>query len=85
MPRVYEAINETLKELFVGLTDLPMDQLEARHKNGLPATIAHWKLGTEQIIYRDVGTTIPDLRDAKSMVESFSQNMRRPGWKSITE
>jgi hypothetical protein len=85
MPRVYEAINETLKELFVGLTDLPIDQLEARHKNGLPPVIAHWKLGTERISYRDVGTTIPDPSIAKSLVESFSRNMQRTGWKSITE
>ncbi len=32
MPRVYEAINETLKELFVGLTDLPMEQARAPTK-----------------------------------------------------
>jgi hypothetical protein len=82
MPRVYEAINETLKELFVGLTDLPMDQLEARHKNGLPTTIGHWKLGTERIIYREVE---PDLNDAKAFVEGYALSMKKNGWKSITE
>jgi len=82
MPRVYEAINETLKELFVGLTDLPMEQVEAQHKNGLPAAIAHWNLGAERIIYREVE---PDLRDAKAFVEGYALNMQKQGWKSITE
>lgn len=82
MPRVYEAINETLKELFVGLTDLPMAQLEARHKNTLPTAIAHWKLGAEQITYREVE---PDLPDAKAFVESYALNMQKNAWKSITE
>ena len=36
MPRVYEALNETLKELFVGLTELPVNELEARHNAASP-------------------------------------------------
>jgi hypothetical protein len=82
MSRVYEAINETLKELFVGLTDLPMEQVEARHKNALPAAIAHWNLGAERIIYREIE---PDLRDAKAFVEGYALSMQKNGWKSITE
>lgn len=82
MPRVYEAINETLKELFVGLTELPMNQLEARHKGGLPTAIAHWKLGVEQIVYREVE---PDLADPKAFVEGYAHNMAKNGWTSITE
>ena len=82
MPRVYEAINETLKELFVGLTELPLDQLQARHKSAFPAAIAHWKLDTERIIYREVET---DLPDAKAFVESYALNMQKNDWKSITE
>ena len=30
MPRVSEALSETLKERFVGLTELPVNELEAR-------------------------------------------------------
>ena len=82
MPRVYEAINETLKEMFVGLTDLPMNQVEARHKSGLPGVIAHWKLGAERIIYREVEA---DLADPKAFVEGYAKNMQKNGWKSITE
>lgn len=82
MPRVYEALNETLKELFVGLTELPLNELEARHKSGLPAVIAHWKLGAERIIYREIE---PDLSDAKAFVEGYARNMAKNGWKSITE
>jgi hypothetical protein len=82
MPRVYEAINETFKELFVGSTDLPIGQLETRHKNGLPAAIAHWKLGAERIIYREVEL---ELSDAKAFVERYALSMQKNGWKSITE
>ncbi len=82
MPLVYEARNETLKELFVGLTDLPMNQLEARHKNGLPAAIAHWKLGAQRIIYREIEA---DLSDAKAFVQGYARNMAKNGWTSITE
>lgn len=82
MPRVYEAINETLKELFVGLTKLPMNQLEARHKSGLPAAIAHWNPGVHRIIYREVE---PDLADPKAFVAGYAKNMEKNGWTSITE
>ena len=82
MPLVYEARNETLKELFVGLTKLPLNELEARHKGGLPAAIAHWQLGSQRIIYQEVE---PDLDDAKAFVENYARNMENNGWKSITE
>jgi len=59
-----------------------MEQVEAQHKNGLPAAIAHWNLGAERIIYREVE---PDLRDAKAFVEGYALNMQKQGWKSITE
>lgn len=82
MPRVYEAINETLKELFVGMTELTLDQVQARHQNGLPASIAHWKLGAQRIRYREVE---PDLPDAKAFIDGYARTMQKSGWKSITE
>ncbi len=82
MPLVYEARNETLKELFIGLTELPLNKLEARHKGGLPAAIAHWKPEAHRIIYQEVE---PDLSDAMAFVKGYAQNMEKNGWKSITE
>lgn len=52
---VFEAVNETLDESFVGATCLPLSVIRERHRDQPPASIAHW-MPDHKVYYRAVET-----------------------------
>jgi hypothetical protein len=80
---VFEAINDTLKEFYVGISFLPLtaDEIANQHKEKPPAAIAHWKKEHE-VWYRcvDAGLAAPD---SQAFVRSYADKIARPEWKAL--
>lgn len=81
---VYEAINETLKEIFVGWTAFPIDALRSTHHALPPRLIAHWRFQDQKIDYREVERDITE-EDLKTFIQSYAASIRQDGWKIILE
>ncbi|MBI5242412.1 MAG: hypothetical protein HY922_01855 [Elusimicrobia bacterium] len=80
---VFEAVNDTLKEFYVGISILPLtaDEIANQHKEKPPAAIAHWKR-EHQVWYRcvDAGLSAPD---SQAFIYTYTDKISRPGWKAL--
>jgi hypothetical protein len=78
---VFEAANDTTKELYVGVTSLFIDAVIRSHYRRPPREIAHWAR-EHQISYRCVEYAMP--RDAASeFVKNYTQSTAVKGWKTV--
>lgn len=82
---VFEAINETLKEFYVGLSpvEVTLEELQRRHRDEVPAPIAHWQ-PDHRISYRCVESGIP-RNDGLAFVGSYAMTVSQIGWTVITD
>ena len=80
---VFEAVNDTLKEFFVGISTLPLtaDEIASRHRESPPAAIAHWK-SEHQVWYRCVDPGLAASR-SQEFVRSYAQRIAQPDWKAL--
>lgn len=78
---VFEAINETLQEFYVGITPLPSDAGLADKLSTL--YVPHWKPG-HKIACRFVATDM-EKPDAQQFVDGHAKSLARTGWKVLTE
>jgi hypothetical protein len=80
---VFEAVNDTLKEFYVGISALPLtaDEIANRHQENPPAAIAHWKK-EHQVWYRcvDAGLSAPE---SPAFVRTYTEKIARPEWKAL--
>ena len=81
---VYEAINDTLREIFVGTSSIPLDQLQLWHRADAPKILSHWKLGEHKTDYREIASAMPDA-DAMTFIKSYTRSIGKPDWKILTE
>ena len=79
---VYEAINETLKEVYVGTTSLFIDQLGARFLTRLPPNVAHWR-ADHNILYHAVEYAIY-RRDAAEFIDRYAKSASLETWRVFT-
>ncbi len=77
---VFEAVNSTLKEFFIGTTTLTMNVGIARHQDTQPPEISHWK-ATQDINYRSVEFGL-SAEDAEKFIAGYVRTLPR-GWKVI--
>ncbi len=80
---VFEAINDTLHESFVGATSLPLSIIERRHQEHLPESIAHWLPGQE-IYYRCVESGL-SAQETPTFLKSYAGTAERFGWKTVVD
>jgi hypothetical protein len=80
---VFEAVNETLKEFYVGISTVPLtaDEIASRHQEAPPAAIAHWKK-EHQVWYRCVDAGL-SASDSEAFVRSYAERITRPDWKAL--
>ncbi|MBI5241110.1 MAG: hypothetical protein HY926_11605 [Elusimicrobia bacterium] len=80
---VFEAVNDTLQEFYVGISLLPLtaDEIASQHRESPPAAIAHWKK-EHQVWYRCVDAGL-SASDSQAFVRSYSQRLTQPGWKAV--
>ena len=55
---VYELLNETLREVYVGFTDQPLETFVVHIKKHRPTEVKHW-LDGQSLIFRCVDPDIP--------------------------
>ena len=76
---VYEAVNETTRELFVSATELPMHVLINLHATLPPDPIRHWK-PKHSVHYRSLEFDLP-RDDAEKFIAGYSAALGRADWK----
>lgn len=79
---VYEAVNMTLKERFVGLADLPLETVTQKHRSAPPDPARHWDFANHNIVYHDLMQTY-EQADADYFIQDYKQMTPMPGWKMI--
>lgn len=78
---VFEAVNETLREVFVGTTDHLFDRLIDEFRACPPRAVAHWSAG-ERLSFRCVEYAVPN-QDAERFIDGYAQSDALKGWKVL--
>lgn len=80
---VFEVVNPIRKELFVGLTTLPMNALIAHHRAAPPKALWEWQ-EADRIEYRSLefGMT---AAAAVEFLRGYVSSFRRDGWRVVTD
>ena len=79
---VFEAVNDTIKEIFLGTTDAGMEEVVDQHQASLPERIAHWK-PDHRVRYRGVEFMLT-AGQARKRVVSYGRAVDRPGWTVVS-
>jgi hypothetical protein len=77
---VFEAVNDTLKESFVGATSLPLSIIERRHHENPPEAMAHWE-DSHIVHYRCVESGL-SARETTIFLKSYANTSEKFGWKT---
>ena len=80
---VYEAVNDSLKEIYLGTTTLLSDQLAAQFPRTPPPATAHWEAG-HRVFVKVVEHSIP-LKDAHAFIDHYSGSAASSGWRVLKE
>lgn len=78
---VFEAVNETLREVFVGATEHPFDRGIDEFRSRPPRAVAHWRMG-ERLSFRCVEHEVPS-HDAERFIDGYAQSDALRGWKIL--
>ena len=81
---VYEVVNKTLKEVYLGGSELPVDKLLEFHRRSPPPAIAHWDFSKHRIVYSEIEHALPQ-HDIGLFIESYDLSTPMPGWKTYKE
>lgn len=76
---VYEAVNETRKELYVGLSTFFVPEIERRLRSKL--ALSHWS-PQDRIVIRAIEYGIP-LSMAREFTRAYEQSRVDAGWKRV--
>lgn len=80
---IYEATNETTREIFVGSTTDGIHEVIAQNKIMPPRPIAHWSKA-DITHYRSVEFNL-SASQTKTFVDSRAQAVSKSGWKVIKQ
>lgn len=80
---VFEAVNETLHEAFIGATSLPMSIVERRHQERRPEMVGHWR-HEHQISYRCVESGL-SAQEAPTFLSGYAHTTNRFGYKTFVD
>lgn len=80
---VFEIVNDTLREAFVGTTSLPIHELIRQHEAALPKKIAHWDR-RHKIQYRSLEFSLSP-ETARAFIAGYAKSMERMTWRLIRD
>ena len=80
---VFEAVNESRREFYVGTTTLPEGDLKDLARSVAFRGITHWG-PDEAIVYRIVESAL-GLDEALRFIKNYAATIQRIGWKVFTE
>ena len=84
---VYEAVNETRKEVFLGTagsTDFSLEHIQSSHRAVAPHVIAHWDFNSEKVLYKILEEDLHEI-EVPGFLDSYMRSMLKPGWTLIVE
>ena len=81
---IYEAWNQPLKEILIGLTRLSVSELRAFHRKNPPRPAAHWDFNVHRIDYVEVERGLPD-EDAPAFIEHYAIATPAKGWRRLLD
>jgi hypothetical protein len=79
---IFEAVNETLQELFVGATSLPLAVVQRRHRDQLPPSISHWR-ADHKITYHAVECGL-SAKFSSDFLPAYARSAHT-GWKTFVD
>ena len=80
---VYEFYNCTLRELYIGITPLSLQERWSRFKQSPPSSVLGWRFtGQEDISIHEVELFSNDS-EAADFFDCYTGQMSKPGWKVI--
>lgn len=82
---VFEAVNRTLKEIFVGLCSEPVTllEIERRMQEARPPAVGHWQSG-QDISCRCVEADLTEP-DGRAFLPLYARRISQDGWTVLTE
>ena len=80
---VFEAVNESLQEIFIGATSLPLPIVQRRHQEHRPGLIGHWQ-DAHRISYR-VAESGLSCQEAPTFLKGYAGTAQRFGWKTFVD
>ncbi|MBI4345449.1 MAG: hypothetical protein HY553_01245 [Elusimicrobia bacterium] len=78
---VFEASNETLKEVLLGVTARLLQRLVREHQKTPPPAIAHWS-ARHNVDYRCLDYSVK-AREARGVIERRAKALRARGWRVL--
>jgi hypothetical protein len=75
---VYEAVNDTLREVYVGMSSAGMHHVMTRRGHARPPAIHHWQ-PDHAVSYRSVEFSLA-ASYAVDFVAAHAKTLARPGW-----
>jgi hypothetical protein len=83
MVQVYEAINQTLKETYVGRATGSLDSVRSRHREQPPQAISHWR-PEHQVTYRVVEPGLA-MRETDAFIAAYATTAKCLGLTPFVE
>ncbi len=80
---VYEAVNDTLKEAYLGITDQPYESVAARFRRSPPLPATHW-VSDHAVSFNLVESSLR-TDDARDFIVHYAASLEAVGWKTIRE
>lgn len=80
---VFEATNDTLREVYIGTTERLMERLVDEFERRPPARTAHWDKA-HRIGFRCVEYAIP-ASDARAFIDNYASSEALSGWKILRD
>jgi len=80
---VYEAVNDNLKEAYIGATASPYEEVAARFRDRLPPAASHWDPDHTVSVNIVENSLRPD--DARDFMVHYAASLEAVGWRTIRE
>lgn len=79
---IFEAVNDTLQEIFIGATSLPLLSIEKRHRQEPPTPIRHWR-PEHKVTYHAVETGL-SAKFSADFLPAYAR-AAHSGWKTFID
>jgi len=80
---VYEAVNDNLKEAYLGTTASPYEEVAARFRDSLPPAASHWD--PRHAVSVNLVESSLQLDDAREFIVHYAASLEAVGWRTIRE
>lgn len=80
---VFEAVNDSLKETFLGTTAATLHSLAAGFAEKRPRAVSHW--ATKDRITLNIVESSLSENDARDFIRHYAASLEAAGWKPLRE